>query len=284
MRNYIYMILAAMCLGTLGVLVKLIGENMPVMTISFFRVALAFIFLLLIVPFLDKKMFKISKKDIKGYVFLGFLYALSLAIYPVALWYAPIQNVVLIGASYPFFVLIFAYFLLKEQITTTKLITLFVAIFGLIIINPFKSGSYMLGNTISLISAIIFAILITEMRKENKNHSIGDVFWFFLFATLFLLPFPIYYGLGNLSSVWQYVLLLGFVSTGLVYLLYNLALEKIEAEIASIITTIISPIISIGLAVLIINEQINNRIIIGGALLIIAGIYLEMHNRNLKNT
>ncbi len=282
--NYIYMILAALCLATIGVLVKLIGDSIPVMSLSFLRVFIGFIVLLIIVPFIDKKWYKITKKDAKEFFLIGIVYAIALSLYTAANIFAPIQNAVLINYSYPFFVLLFGYFILKEKLTATKIITLVIAFIGLAIINPFQFGENNFGNLLALGGAFFYGLLITEMRKEDKNHGIGDVIWFLLFASLITLPFPIIQGLGNLSQVWIYVVLLGIVSTGLAYLFYNLALEKIEAEIGSIIATIITPLVSIILAVLIIGEQLNIRTITGGGLLILSGIYLEMHNKNKKRS
>jgi drug/metabolite transporter (DMT)-like permease len=276
------MVLAAISLGTIGVLVKLIGDSIPFMTLNFFRVFIGFLFLLLIVPFIDKKTFKQSKRDIKDYFIIGIIYAIALSLYTTANLFAPVQNVVLINYSYPFFLLIFAYFLLKEKITTTKIVTLVIAMVGLIIINLFQFGQNNIGNILALLGAVFYGILIAEMRKEDKSHSIGDVAWFLFFASLVLLPFAIFSGIGNILDVWHYVLLLGVISTGFAYLLYNLALEKIEAEIGSIIATIITPLVSIVLAFLIINEAISLKTILGGALLIIAGVYLELHRKQLK--
>jgi len=282
--SYIYMILAAILLGGIGVLIKLVGDAVPMMSLSFFRIFFGFLFLLIIVPFIDKTWYVLKKRDYGDYFIIGLIFAISLSLYTAANLFAPIQNVVLINYSYPFFVLLFGYFLLRERITKTKIITLLIAAAGLIIINPFQFGAHAIGNVLSLIGAFFYGLLITEMRKEDKSHGIGDVIWFFLFASIILSPFVFIYGVGNLSQVLVYVLLLGVLSTGLAYLLYNLALEHVEAEIGSIIATIITPLISIVLAFMIINESINLKTIIGGALLIIAGVYLETHNKRLKKT
>lgn len=284
MKNYIYMVLAAFCLATIGVLVKLIGSSeVHFMTLNFYRIFFGFVFLLMVVPFIDKSVFKITKKEAKEFFMIGVIYAVSLSLYTTANLFAPIQNVVLINYSYPFFVLIFAYFILGEKITTTKIITLILALIGLVVINPFQLGANNIGNTLALLGAFFYAILITEMRKEDKTHTIGDVLWFLFFASLVLLPFPFIYGFGNVSNILGYLLFLGFVSTGLAYLLYNLALEEIEAETGSIIATIITPLVSIILAFFIVHEAINIRIIFGGLLLICSGIYLELHTKELRS-
>ena len=276
------MILAAICIGTIGTLVKLIGPDVHFMTLNFYRFLIGFLFILAVVPFIDKKTFKINKNDFKDYFFIGFLFALGSLLFLAANVFGPVQNAVLISSFSPFFVFIFAYWLLKERITSTKIIALSIAVIGLAVINPFKIGEYALGNTLALLTAVVAALTITEMRKVDMKHSIGVVFWMFLFATLLLLPMPFIFGFGNLSNVFIYVILLGLIPSGVAYIFYNLALEKIEAEVGSILHIIVAPLVAITLAVIIINEPINIRIILGGFSLIVAGIYLETHNLQLK--
>jgi len=197
--------------------------------------------------------------------------------------FVPVQNVVLITNFSPFIVLILAALFLNEKITKTKIITLIVGIVGIAIINPFRFGENALGNYLALGQAALYSVLIILMRKENREHKIGAIIWFFLFATLILLPFPFIYGLGNLSgSVMWYVLGLGILSTGVTYLFHNLALEKIGAEISSIVIMISMPLAGIIGAFIILGEDLNVRVITGGVILIIAGIYLQAHEKNLK--
>jgi drug/metabolite transporter (DMT)-like permease len=98
------------------------------MVLNFYRVFFGFLFLLLVLPIIDKKTFRISTKDTITSAFIGLIMAVSISLYTTANLYAPVQNVVLINYSYPFFLLFFAYFLLKEKITHTKIITLIIAI------------------------------------------------------------------------------------------------------------------------------------------------------------
>ncbi len=281
-KHQVYMIIAAISIGTIGVLVKLIGPDIPIMTINFFRIFIGLIFLLAIIPFIDKKWYKVKKKDLPEYIFIGFLFAASLSIYNTAMTLAPIQNVVLINALYPFIVFISACLILKEKITKTKIFTLGIALLGIAIINPFQITSNIFGNILALISAFFYGLQITFMRKSEKNHNIGSVVWFLIFGTLFLLPFPFIYGLGTFSISWLYLLLLGIIPTGFGYLVYNLALKKIEAETAATTAIIIAPITSITLAVIIIKETLNLKIILGGSLLILAAIYLLTHQKKNK--
>ena len=281
-KPYIYIILAGILTGTIGIFVKLIGSEIHFMTLVFYRMILGFIFVLAVVPFIDKNAFKVKLKDLKDYFLVGVLFATTLSLFVVANLFAPVQNVVLITNFSPFLVLILAYFFLKEKITKTKIITLIIGIVGIIIINPFKFGENALGNYLALTQMVFYSFLVVRMRKEDKEHSIGAIIWFFLFATLLLLPFPFIFGWGNISEVLWLVLGLGIFSTGFAYLFHNLALEKIGAEISSIFIMLTMPLSGIVLAFFILGEELNLRIIIGGIVLIIAGIYLQAHNKKVK--
>ena len=153
---------------------------------------------------------------------------------------------------------------------------------GIAVINPLDVTTNIYGNLIAVLGAVFYAILVTEMRSVDKEHCPGSIVWFVFFAALALLPFAFIYGFGDWISVLPQIILLGVVSTGLAYMLYNLALEQMEAENASVIAMIITPIVSILLAFFIIAEQINFSSIIGGGLLVVAGIYLETHSKQIK--
>jgi len=226
MKRFILVIFATILSGTIGVLTKLSNPagDIHFMTLNFYRVALAFLFLVVVVPLIDKKAFRIRSKDVGGYFMVGLMIAIALSLYTTAFLFAPVQNVVLLNHMAPFFVFVFGYFLLRERITKTKVVTLLLAIAGLAIINPFSLGAEnAIGNILAFASAFFYGMLMVGMRQEDRKHSIGNVMWFFLFATLLLLPFPFIFGFGFefLSSVLVYLLPLGLFSTGLAYLYYN---------------------------------------------------------------
>ncbi len=93
----------------------------------------------------------------------------------------------------------------------------------------------MMGNVLALGAGITMALLITKQRQIDRTHSIGSVLWYLFFASLALSPAVFIWGFGEIAEVWVYVLLLGVISTGLAYLFFNFALEKLEAEVGSII-------------------------------------------------
>jgi len=113
------------------------------------------------------------------------------------------------------------------------------------------------------------------MRYIDKRHHIGVVFWFMLFATIFLSPAPFIYGLGTISWNYIWIIILGVVSTGLAYLFLNYGLEKLQAETTSIIVMSTEPIVAIILAILVIGELLTLNVLAGGILIIAAGMLIE---------
>ena len=118
---------------------------------------------------------------------------------------------------------------------------------------------------------MVGAVLVAVMRYEERSHSIGSSLWFMLFASAFLLPAPFVYGFGELSLE---LLALG-VATGLGYVFMVYCLGCLEAEPAAIARMIFTPAFAIAIAFLAIGEALQPTVLLGGAILLAAGVYLE---------
>ncbi|MCX6801597.1 MAG: DMT family transporter [Candidatus Diapherotrites archaeon] len=257
MKSYLALGIGSMGIATVGILVKFIGKDANFMTIMFYRVFFGAIFLLATVPFMDKKAFTLTKKDLRDYFFVGTLWTIGAITYVWAFQFAPVQNVVLLHSIYPFFVFILAGPLLGERITRTKVISAAIGLVGLVILNPLYPGEYAFGNLMAIISAVLWALIVVEMKKKNKGHDIGNVMWQFVFAAIVMLPTPFFFGLGNWAASWPLFLAIGAVSTGAAYIFYNYGLQRIEAQESSIIMTIINPVFSILLAAVLLSETVE---------------------------
>lgn len=282
MGPYIFLVLAAIGISAIGTFVKLIDPSVHFMTINFYRLFLGFLFLAFTAPFIDKTTFNVKRKDLGEYFFVGIIYAITLSLFTTANVFAPVQNVILLNSLSPFFVLIFAYFLLHEKITAQKIIAIVIALVGLVILNPFSAGDYLLGNTLALLSAVFLALLITEMKKECKSHGIGTVMWYLFFGSLILSPSLLIFGAGDLLGNWQPIIALGVISTGITYLLMNLALKHVEAEAAAVITIVVAPLSAIIIAAIVVGEQIYPKTVLGGLFLILAGICAQTASKEKK--
>jgi len=271
MKYKLAIILSGIGIGLIGVLVKLIGNTIPPMTLNFTRLLIGLITVTLMIPFLEKDFLKVTREELKSYAIIGFLMATAFSMFVIANLLAPVSNVSLITSTYVIFTAIFALVFLKENITIYHIIAMIMAIAGLTIINPFTLEKA-LGNYIALAQAVVFAGVVVYIRKVEKHFHYKSIFWFFLFATIFLAPFGFYYGFENITSVLIYLIPLGVFSTGIGYFLFAYGIQKIDAETSALLTLAVFPPSAIILAYFIINEPIDLRIIIGAAILLIAGI------------
>lgn len=272
MKYKLAIVLSGICLGLIGPITKMIDGAVPLMTLNFFRMFFAFLFMLIIAPLIIRKAFKINKAVMKENAITGILMAVAFSIFVWANLEAPVSNVALINSLYVIFVGIIAFFVLKEKITKNQLIAIVVAIIGMVVLNPL-APEYLFGNFLALIQAILFAFLIISMRHEEKYHRIGveSVMWFFFFASIILSPFLIF-GLGNVMSVLPLLIILGVVSTGIAYSLFFYGLRGCSADLAAILSLVTFPTSSIIFAIILLNEVMTTELVIGGVLLIVAGM------------
>ncbi len=277
MDRKLAVILSAILVALIGPIIKIISPNIHPLSINFFRLLFAFLFLLILMPFMEKNVFRVSKRDIKEYIFMGFLIALTFSLYVLALSLAPVSNVVVISGFSVIFVAILSLLILKEHLKFNQKISIFIAIIGLAIINPFNlSNQYFLGNMIAFFQTISFSFLIVYLRKEEKKHSLSSLMWFFLFATLFLSPMVFIFGIGtNFLNILPYLIFLGIFTTGVAYLLLSYGAQKLHADLVSIINMITVPLAAILFAMILINETPSIRILIGGTILISSGVVLH---------
>ncbi|MGM5481451.1 MAG: DMT family transporter [Nanobdellota archaeon] len=278
MIHYIFFALAAVFIGTIGLFVNLGGGSVNPFVLGFYRVFFGFLIIAAVTPLIDKDTIKTKNKNLKQNALIGFLFAFNFTGTNIAYLLSSMQSVAFILAMTPAFVLIFAYFLLGEKITKTKVITLILALIGLFVLNPLRPEG-LWGNVIALVVVATGGLMFTLMRKINMKESIGNVFWFFLFASIFLLPMPFIFGFGELN--WS-IVSLGVVSTGAAYLFYNLGYQGVEAEIGNLITNIITPLTATIFAIFLLGEAVDIRIITGGAILVFAAVYLKTHLNGKK--
>ena len=282
MKKFTYIFLAGILWGLIGVSVKLINNEINPFSLNFFRFVTAFLVLLVLCPLIDRSCLKMNRKDVRSYVIIGFLFALTSSLFVYAISRTTISDTVLLQSVQPFFLMFIAYFWLREKITVIKVITLIAGLVGIYIINPLTTGD-LIGNISALISGLLFAVLTAYMRYEDKKLHHTSTLWYMFFAALFMIPFPFIFGAGLLLKNIFYILMLGGLGTGIAYLFYNLALEKMEAEIAALFAMILLPLSSIILGVIFIKEIPSLAVIIGGLILIGSGVYLELHSKKVRS-
>lgn len=285
MKTAIPLLLVTLAEATIGVFVKLTGDAVPIYTLNFYRVLFAALFLAVGMSFISRGFWRFPRDNLRDIVILGALVAAQISFFNIAMTLAPIANVVIFWSVAPFFVFIFSWLFLDEPAQRKHVLIFIVAILGLVIARPLEGGN-MLGNLIALGDGAIYAGLVTFMRHERNTESTNDVFWYMLVATIILLPALFIFGPGAVMSVSEFglfgldvptllwVIGLGVVSTGVAYMFITVALNRISANVYSLVDIVVSPIVAAVFGYLIFNEVPSTNLIYGGVLLLGAGFWL----------
>lgn len=285
MRTFFALFSVTLAEATIGVFVKLTGDAVPVYTLNFYRVLFAALFLAVAMTFLSTERWRVPRDNLRDIVIVGVLVAAQISFFNIAMSMAPIANVVIFWSVAPFFVFIFSWLFLDEPAKRTHILIFILAIVGLIIAKPL-AGGHVVGNTIALIDGAIYAGLITFMRYERSTESTNDVFWYMLVAVVLLLPALFIFGPGAVLSVSDsslfgldvpvllWVLALGVMSTGVAYFFITIALNRISANVYSLVDIVVSPIVAALLGFLVFNEVPSTSVLYGGVLLLGSGFWL----------
>jgi len=294
MKEYISLLMVTLAEATIGVFVKLAGDAIPIFTLNFYRVFFAFLFLLIVMPFVSKEFLKIDKNDLKPILIIGLLIALQISFFNIAMSIAPIANVVIFWSVAPFFVFIFSTLFLKEKVKKEHILIFLIAFAGILIAKPLSGGDA-LGNVIALADGAIYAALVTYMRYEGKTDTANHVSWYMLMACIYLLPALFIFGPGDFTQTIYYatlglnipvivwVVCLGMISTGVAYFFISLVLKKINASVYSLVDIIVSPIVAGFFGYLIFNEMPGKNMLFGAALLLLSGFWLSNYMSGKKS-
>lgn len=141
----------------------------------------------------------------------------------------------------PVIILILSYFILKESISKLKIVGVFLAFAGALILTLYgksvRAGdNVLLGNTLIFINAVSYSIYVIIIKQLTTKYSpLTFIKWLFLFGTFMVMPF----GYSELMAVdlntytpYAYFSIL-FVVIGATfgtYLLNPLALSKLKAS------------------------------------------------------
>ncbi len=277
-EGYGEIIAAAILWGLAGIFAKKI-VGMSVQNIIFYRVALAFL-IILIILLISGNMDKIKLKDKKIYLVLfSILQVATMLTYFVSVLNASVSVAVLLLYTAPVYVTVLSPLLLKENPTRKEIMALALSIVGIVIIvDPAKLDfSYSVGIAAGILSGISYAFEILTSKYVGQSYTgYTQAFWSFAIAVLILLPVGIV-PLGIVSGNIVYLILLAIFPTILAVSLYFNGLKKVKASSASILG-LIEPVSAVILAVLILGERITIPVLLGGAL-ILAGAAIVMRER-----
>ncbi len=184
--GYILLLFGGFCLSWGGFIIRSF-EGASIWQILFLR---SFFFLLALIAFLlvtyKRNTFNVIKESGLPGLLGGFVLSFSFVAFVVAMSNTTVANVVFIISTQTMFLAIFGYFYLKEKVSLIGLISIFLAMSGIIImVGDSISGGSLFGNIVALAIPINFAILVMIIRKNTKVDMVPAIFYSGIFSLIY---------------------------------------------------------------------------------------------------
>ena len=247
-------IIAGVMFGSSGIFVRTLTYNgFNQTTLLFVRFSIAIIPLIIAIFLTDKKLFKISLKDIPLFVVCATcIVGLNLC-YNEAMNTIPLSIAAVLLSTAPIFVLIFAYILFKEKIKRKKILCVLLAIFGcLLMTGVFEDRCVDIsvsGIIFAIGAALFWAIYLIASKKsiERQNHTFTILFYAIIFISIALVPFTDFnqinhFVLINPTLTILFLILHSTCSFALPYILSTLSLNYMESGVSSILLSGAEPL------------------------------------------
>lgn len=287
MKSKFQFLLSMIIFGTIGVFVRYIDLSSS--EIALLRGLIGSLFLMTVVIMMKKK---ISWALVKINAIVLVLSSIALGGNWIFLFQAykhtTISNATLSYYFAPVIVLILSPLVLKEKLSAKKIICIFIAMLGMLFIvgNGGISTSGLddlIGIGYGLMAAVLYASLMLLNKFIKNMDGLETTLLQLGTATILLMPYVFFTeGLGILevsgSSI-PFILILGFVHTGIGFLLFFSGMQKIKGQsIASL--SYADPITSLVISAFILQEQMTFVQLLGGALLL--GSTFVSENKSMK--
>jgi drug/metabolite transporter (DMT)-like permease len=278
----IEMVAAMIMMGTVGIFVVESGQN--AYNVVFFRCIFGSLFLALYCYF--RGFFKntgltrnVSFLVVLSGIFLVFNWVLLFASFETS----TISIATTIYHTQPFFFLLIGSIVFKEVITLDKVLWIFLAFAGVILVSDIDAGSLSMsseqlrGVVYALTAALLWAITAVIVKRVTsiKPHLIALIQ---VFVGIFALyPFTTLEVIGNTNAMqWGYLVALGGIHTCLTYILMYSAFQKLQTAIISVLT-FIYPAVAI-LADFLVYDVVLSMLQMIGVILILFSSFATSRN------
>ena len=266
----LWMIFGSICFGTMNALVKWTSVNADVWMIIFIR---SLVIALAVIIFTRFRGTSLKMNDPKKMFLRCLVGLIAMVLYFSALSLIPIGQAVTLQYTAPLFVALLSGSIIRERVSTSVLISLFTAFIGIILIVSPDLDSID-PNALLALGSGLFAglayIFVRDLRKTDSPSTV--VFWFAAFSVVgsVIQAAP---ELTNLT--WEMLAALVGIGVGAGGGQVGITMAYHQANAAwvsafSYLTVIIATIYGI----ILFDEVLSTKIIIGGLLIIGSGVAL----------
>lgn len=218
-----------------------------------------------------------------GYLFLlgGCNYVIESLAYFYALTMASAGLVALLLYLYPAIVTVLAAAVFRERLSALKIGALVLALAGTALTIGEVGGGRPLGVALGIASALSYAVyILLSSRVAPRVGAIpaGTVVMLSAAAVLSTVTAVRGFALPSSSAGWLAIVALALVSTVVAIVAFFAGLERIGPAEASTVSTV-EPVVTVGLAALVLGEGISAVQVLGGTLILVAVVILARAGR-----
>lgn len=184
----------------------------------------------------------------------------------------------------PIILLLVAPFVLKERLTARKVLCIFVALVGMVLISGVIGGgaSKLDGIAFALGAALLYPVIVLLSKKLTEVNAFDKTIVQLLSAAAVILPYTL------LAEKWSFsdftsttvilLLIVCVVHTGIAYALYFGALRTMNAQTLAILSYI-DPLVAVLLSALLLKEPFGWKEAVGAVLILGAALVSELPER-----
>jgi drug/metabolite transporter (DMT)-like permease len=274
-------------LATASVSFAIMGAITHATTLPFWELTLArgVVISLLLLPSILRQKIPLAGDNHKWLAIRSLAGTMSLVTFFYSLQKISLSEASILTFSSPIWVALFAPFVLREKVYASRVLAIVVGFLGLSLIVSKGAGglfsqSLNLGVLAGLCSGIFAGFAYIAVRRLRGDHPLIVVFQFSITSIIFSLPGAIVYGRWPVGLEWIAMLGIGsFAALG--QYLMTLGYQRVEVSAGSV-ANLINPLLSQILSVVLFAEPFGLSQLIGGLLILGAGVYLPIAEARRK--
>lgn len=279
-KGLLLVLLSGICTGMAPLFSKVaMSEGFSAFTLLYARVLFSVPILYLIVRSRGP-LPKLRRDQLKPALLLSGAFTLTLGTLISSYNLIPSGVAMTFHFSYPIFVVILAYLVFRQKPTKVQLLCIFLAIAGVVLMQNASGGLQPFGVALAIFSGVCYATYLLTMKKSSLSELHPFVMNFYLHAVGILLIsifLPVQKGFPVASSLlgWGAALGVAAIVSVLAMTLLQSGMKSTSAQSAAILTTL-EPVTSVILGVLVFQEVLTFRTLIGLALVLGSVVILSL--------
>ncbi len=277
-RGIIWALLSAICFVLMTVLVRILGQDIKVSTMIFWR-ALAGLLATLPMAIGQPKDIWIIKRPFAFFIRVSTSAAAFFASF-YAFAHLPIAEAQALSFSRTLFITILAVFILHEKVAWRRWSAVAIGFFGIIIMSKPSGNLINFASFMAILAAFFYAISIILIKQLTKDHHSSTlVIYANIFTTLVGIPFLFFnYEVPNLNQLIT-LIIMGFCGVG-AQICYIRALSIGDASLMAIVDYVRLPLSALA-GFIIFSEILDVPTIIGAAMVIGSTLYITAREAKL---